>query len=84
MGPEPGGVARARCGTRDIQANLFIAVPARFAAGALPEASWPIHLAARAWIAAFDGVALVYWPIRARSDLEGSAPLRGPPDQRPA
>lgn len=49
-----------------IYTSLIIAVLARFLAGALPEHTWPIHLAACAWIAAFAGFAAVYWPILTR------------------
>ena len=59
-----------------IYASLIIAVVARFVAGALPEAAWPIHLAASVWIAAFTGFAAVYWPILARLKTERRRPMK--------
>jgi len=58
-----------------IYAGLIVAVLARFAAGALPDATWPIHLAACAWIAAFAGFALIFWPILARPKSERKRPM---------
>lgn len=48
-----------------IYISLAIAVVARFVAGALPQATWPIHLAACAWILAFAGFAVVFFPMLA-------------------
>ena len=45
---------------------LIVAVLARFLAGLLPGADWPLYLAAAGWIAAFGGFAVIYWPILAR------------------
>ncbi len=59
-----------------IYASLIVAVLSRFVAGAIPEATWPIHLAACAWIAAFAGFALVYWPILARPKTERRRPMK--------
>lgn len=59
-----------------IYVNLIIAVLARFVAGALPEAAWPIHLAACAWIAAFAGFAFFYWPILVRPQTERRHPMK--------
>ena len=59
-----------------IYASLIVAVLARFAAGALPEQTWPLHLAACAWIAAFAGFAVVYWPILTRPKTEGRRPMK--------
>lgn len=42
---------------------LIISVLARFAAGLAPGAMGLLHLAGGAWIAAFGGFALLYWPI---------------------
>ncbi|OZA17945.1 MAG: short-chain dehydrogenase [Rhodobacterales bacterium 17-64-5] len=59
-----------------IYASLIVAVLSRFVAGAIPGATWPIHLAACAWIAAFAGFALVYWPILARPKTERRRPMK--------
>lgn len=45
---------------------MIVSVLARLLAGALPGQSWPLHLAAGGWIAAFGGFAVIYWPILAR------------------
>ncbi len=45
---------------------LILAVLARFAAGGFPAQTWLLHLSAGAWIAAFAGFAVIYWPILAR------------------
>lgn len=45
---------------------LIVAVLSRLLAGVLPGESWLLHLAAGAWIAAFGGFAVIYWPILAR------------------
>jgi len=57
-----------------LYASLIVAVLARFVAGALPAAEWPIHLAACAWIAAFAGFSIIYWPVLARPKLEQRRP----------
>lgn len=46
---------------------LIIAVLARLLAGVLPEQSWLLYLAATAWIAAFGGFAVIYWPMLAQA-----------------
>lgn len=46
---------------------LVLSVVARLLAGLLPGESWPLHLAASAWIAAFGGFSVIYWPILTRS-----------------
>ena len=45
---------------------LIVSVLARFAAGGLPEQAWLLHVAAGAWIAAFAGFSVLYWPILTR------------------
>lgn len=45
---------------------LVIAVIARLLAGALPGAVWLLHLSATAWILAWGGFAVIYWPILTR------------------
>ncbi|HUS54696.1 MAG TPA: NnrS family protein [Thermohalobaculum sp.] len=45
--------------------SLIVSVLARFAAGAFQDQIWLLHLAALAWIAAFGGFAVLYWPILA-------------------
>ena len=45
---------------------LIVAVLARFLAGLLPGADWPLYLAAAGWVVAFGGFAVIYWPILAR------------------
>lgn len=45
---------------------LVVSVIARLLAGALPGAVWPLHLSATAWILAWGGFALIYWPILTR------------------
>lgn len=49
-----------------LYAALIVAVMARFAAGAFPTQSWLLYLAACAWIVAFAGFAVIYWPILTR------------------
>ena len=44
---------------------LIVAVLARLLSGVLPGQIWPLHLASGAWIAAFGGFAVIYWPILA-------------------
>ena len=45
---------------------LIVSVAARFIAGFVPDQDWPLHLAASAWILAFGGFAVLYFPILAR------------------
>lgn len=45
---------------------LVVSVLARLLAGALPGAVWPLHLSAIAWIAAWGGFSVIYWPILTR------------------
>lgn len=45
---------------------LIVAVLARLLAGVLPAESWLLYLAAGAWIVAFGGFTMIYWPILAR------------------
>lgn len=45
---------------------LIVSVLARLAAAAFPGQGWLLYLAASAWIAAFGGFAVIYWPILAR------------------
>lgn len=64
-----GHAGRPLHATRPITAlyiALILAVVARFAAGGFPGQIWMLHLAAYAWIAAFGGFAILYWPILAR------------------
>jgi uncharacterized protein involved in response to NO len=56
---------------------LIVAVLARFAARGFPEQTWLLHLAAGAWIAAFAGFAVIYWPILARPKTAPRRPTRG-------
>lgn len=53
---------------------LIAAVAARFAAGLWPDWNWLLHLAAAAWIVAFAGFAMLYWPmlVRPRGALAAS------------
>ena len=63
-----GHAGRPLHATRPITAlylALILAVVARFAAGGFPGQVWILHLAACAWIAAFGGFAVLYWPILA-------------------
>lgn len=55
---------------------LIVAVLARFAAGGFPAQTWLLHLAAGAWIAAFTGFAVIYWPILARPKTAQRRPTR--------
>jgi len=61
-----GRPLRATGTTTALYLALTVAVLARLLAGVLPGESWPLHLAAGAWIAAFGGFAVIYWPILAR------------------
>ncbi|WP_415182213.1 NnrS family protein [Phaeovulum sp.] len=45
---------------------LIVSVLARFSMGIFPDQDWLLHLAAGAWIAAFGGFAVIYWPVLAR------------------
>lgn len=45
---------------------VIVAVFARLLVGVWPEAAWLLHLAGAAWIAAFGGFAVLYWPILTR------------------
>ena len=45
---------------------LVVSVLARLLAGALPGAVWPLHLSAIAWITAWGGFSVIYWPILTR------------------
>ena len=56
---------------------LIVAVLARFAAGGFPAQTWLLHLAAGAWIAAFAGFAVIYWPILMRPKAAPRRPSRG-------
>lgn len=61
-----GHAGRPLRATRPIAAlyvALIISVLARFAAGAFPGEDWLLHLAATAWIVAFGGFTVIYWPI---------------------
>lgn len=58
---------------------LIVAVLARLLAGVLPGESWLLHLAAGAWIAAFGGFAVIYWPILARPRKAARQPNRSVP-----
>ena len=49
---------------------LIGAVAARFAAGFLPGATSPLHLAATLWIVGFAGFAVLYWTILTRSRVD--------------
>ncbi|MDZ4096851.1 MAG: NnrS family protein [Paracoccaceae bacterium] len=69
---------------RPLQANrpttglylaLILAVMARLLAGLFPGESWPLHLAAGAWIVAFGGFAMIYWPILARPRKAARKPM---------
>lgn len=56
---------------------LIVSVLARFAAGGLPAQGWLLQLAAGAWIAAFAGFAVLYWPILTRPKATQRRPSRG-------
>jgi uncharacterized protein involved in response to NO len=61
-----GHVGRPLRATRAITAlylAMIISVCARFIAGAMPGQDWLLHLAAGAWVFAFVGFAVVYFPI---------------------
>ena len=63
-----GHAGRPLHATRPITAlyiALILVAMARFAAGGFPGQVWMLHLAASAWIAAFGGFAVLYWPILA-------------------
>ncbi|MDP3524427.1 MAG: NnrS family protein [Hoeflea sp.] len=53
---------------------LIVSVLARFLAGLAPGQDWPLHLAAGAWILAFGGFAVVYYPVLARPKLGPKVP----------
>ncbi|MBC7737340.1 MAG: NnrS family protein [Candidatus Saccharibacteria bacterium] len=53
-----------------IYASLIVAVLLRFVSGALPEATWPIQLAACGWIIAFAGFFILYLPILAGPKMQ--------------
>jgi uncharacterized protein involved in response to NO len=46
---------------------LIVAVLARFSAGAFPGQDWLLYLASTAWIVAFGGFTVLYWPILTRA-----------------
>jgi len=74
-----GHAGRPLQATRGITAlyvALIVAVLARLLAGALPGQGWPLHLAAGAWILAFGGFAVIYWPILARPRKAARQPNR--------
>lgn len=74
-----GHSGRALHATRPITAiyaALILAVVARFLAGSLPAETWLLHLAGTAWIAAFAGFAVVYWPILTRPKLSARRPMQ--------
>lgn len=63
-----GHAARPLHATRPITAiygALILSVLARFLSGAFPAEIWLLHGAATAWIVAFAGFAVIYWPILA-------------------
>lgn len=77
-----GHAGRPLHATRPIAAlylTLILSVVARFAAGVLVGQDWLLHLAAGAWILAFGGFAVIYWPILTQPK---SAPRR-PSDPAP-
>ncbi len=57
---------------------LVMSVIGRLAAGALPGALWALHLSATAWILAWGGFAVIYWPIltRPKAAAKGRAGAR--------
>ncbi|MDZ4137105.1 MAG: NnrS family protein [Paracoccaceae bacterium] len=57
---------------------LIVAVLARLLAGFMPGQGWPLHLAAGAWILAFGGFAVLYWPILARPRKAARTANRAP------
>lgn len=59
-----------------IYVALITAVVARFAAGGLPGETWLLHLAGSAWVAAFAGFAVVYWPILTRPKVAPRRPMQ--------
>ncbi|TYO89244.1 NnrS family protein [Oceanicella actignis] len=52
---------------------VIVAVAARLAGGLAPEQAWLLHLAAGAWIAAFAGFAIIFWPILTRPRPDAAA-----------
>ncbi|WP_028030738.1 NnrS family protein [Gemmobacter nectariphilus] len=56
---------------------LVVSVIARLLAGALPGEDWPLHLSATAWIAAWGGFAVIYWPILTRPKAAAKRPSGG-------
>lgn len=74
-----GHAGRPLHATRPISAlyvALIVAVLARLLAGLMPEQGWLLHLAATAWIVAFGGFAVIYWPILARPRKAARKPNR--------
>jgi len=56
---------------------LIVSVAARFISGLWPGEDWLLHLAAGAWILAFGGFAVVFFPVLARPKLARKAPGGG-------
>ena len=56
---------------------LIISIAARFVAGLWPDQTWLLHLAAAAWIVAFAGFAILYWPLLARPRGALRSPEKG-------
>jgi uncharacterized protein involved in response to NO len=54
---------------------LILSVLSRFAAGVFPGQAWLLDLAAGAWIAAFGGFAVVFWPILTRPRAAPRRPM---------
>ncbi|WP_193175279.1 NnrS family protein [Oricola nitratireducens] len=76
-----GHAGRALHATKAITAvylAVIVSVLARLLAGLMPGESWPLQLAAGAWIAAFGGFAVIYWPILSRPRNAGRQPMRAP------
>ena len=57
---------------------LIASVLARFLAGLMPWETWLLELAAGAWIAAFGGFAVIYWPILVRPRKAARQPMQAP------
>ncbi len=55
---------------------VIVAVFARLLVGVWPEASWLLQLAGAAWIAAFGGFAVIYWPILTQPKAGSRKPPR--------
>jgi uncharacterized protein involved in response to NO len=77
-----GHAGRALQATRPIAAlylALILSVLARFAAGLFTGQEWLLYLAAFAWVAAFAGFAVIYWPIltRPRRTADSAAGSQG-------